>query len=86
MSLRNDDELRRAVSSSAPTRMRGNCADCRHRDADPNSLEHAIAGLFVFSSGFGSSVADSRLCWRHDKLVSLRDSCDAFSRAPSESR
>ncbi|MEM5338737.1 hypothetical protein V4C56_03745 [Paraburkholderia azotifigens] len=45
------------------------CADCRFRADDRHSLEQSIPGLAVFSSGFGASVADSRLCLFHDQLV-----------------
>jgi hypothetical protein len=55
------------------------CADCRFRADDRHSLEQSIPGLVVFSSGFGASVADSRLCLFHDQLVAPRDSCRAFA-------
>jgi hypothetical protein len=55
------------------------CADCRFRADDRHSLEQRIAGLVVFGSGFGASVADSRLCQVHDRLVAPGDSCRAFS-------
>jgi hypothetical protein len=32
----------------------------------------------VFSSGFGASVADSRLCRLHDQFVSPDDACAQF--------
>ena len=51
------------------------CADCRFRAEDRHSLEQSIPGLAVFGSGFGASVSDSRLCLRHDQLVSPLDSC-----------
>lgn len=56
------------------------CADCRFRADDRHSLEQSIPGLAVFGSGFGASVADSRLCLIHDQLVAPRDSCNQFSR------
>jgi hypothetical protein len=56
------------------------CADCRFRADDRHSLEQSIPGLAVFGSGFGASVADSRLCLIHDQLVAPRDSCSQFSR------
>jgi hypothetical protein len=59
------------------------CADCRHRAEDRHSLEQSIPGLAVFSSGFGASVADSRLCRRHDQLVSPGDVCAQFEPRPS---
>ncbi|GJG98936.1 hypothetical protein [Paraburkholderia terrae] len=55
------------------------CADCRFRADDRHSLEQSIPGLAVFGSGFGASVADSRLCLIHDQLVAPRDSCSQFS-------
>ncbi|WP_133649670.1 hypothetical protein [Paraburkholderia flava] len=54
------------------------CAACRHRTDDRASLERSIAGLTVFGSGFGASVADSRLCIVHDRLVSPGDTCNRF--------
>ncbi|WP_281291178.1 hypothetical protein [Paraburkholderia panacisoli] len=37
-----------------------------------------MPGLTAFSSGFGASVADSRLCRLHDQLVSPGDVCARF--------
>jgi hypothetical protein len=54
------------------------CAGCRHRADDRQALEQSIPGLAVFSSGFGASVADSRLCRLHDHLVSPGDVCAQF--------
>jgi hypothetical protein len=54
------------------------CAHCRFREEDRAVLESAIPGLGSFSSGFGASVADSRLCTYQDRLTSPRDRCDAF--------
>ncbi|WP_244195991.1 hypothetical protein [Paraburkholderia susongensis] len=54
------------------------CAGCRHRDENRDALERRIPGLVAFSSGFGASVGDSRLCRRHDQLVSPRDVCACF--------
>lgn len=58
------------------------CAHCRYRAEDRHSLEQSIAGLAVFSSGFGASVADSRLCRLHDQLVSPEDTCARFEPIP----
>jgi hypothetical protein len=58
------------------------CASCRHRAEDRHSLEHSIPGLAVFSSGFGASVADSRLCRLHDQFVSPGDVCAQFEPIP----
>jgi hypothetical protein len=54
------------------------CASCRYRADDRHSLEQRIPGLVVFSSGFGASVADSRLCRLHDQFVSPGDACAQF--------
>jgi len=42
------------------------------------TLEQRGAGLALFSSGFGASVAHSRLCTLHDLPVSPGDTCSAF--------
>ncbi|MBN3765122.1 hypothetical protein [Burkholderia sp. Ac-20365] len=65
--------------NATPDERRPCCADCRFRADDRHSLEQSIPGLAVFSSGFGASVADSRLCLIHDQLVAPRDSCGRFS-------
>ena len=54
------------------------CAHCRYRENDRAVLESAIPGLDSFSSGFGASVADSRLCTFQDRLTSPGDWCNAF--------
>jgi hypothetical protein len=54
------------------------CRDCRHRDPGRAGIERAVAGLAVLGSAYGSSVADSRLCLRHDQFVSPDDACPAF--------
>ncbi|OLL29418.1 hypothetical protein BTH42_22970 [Burkholderia sp. SRS-W-2-2016] len=54
------------------------CAACRHRVEERGALEQRIPGLVAFSSGFGASVAASRLCRLHDQLVSPGDSCARF--------
>ncbi|MGF6872491.1 hypothetical protein [Paraburkholderia sp. MM5477-R1] len=46
--------------------------------SERDALEQRIPGLAVFSSGFGASVADSRLCGLHDQLVSPGDVCARF--------
>ncbi|MEQ5840361.1 hypothetical protein N0A02_13090 [Paraburkholderia acidicola] len=58
---------------------RARCAACRHRADDRHVLEQKIPGLVVFGSGFGASVATSRLCRVHDQLVSPDDTCSQFS-------
>jgi len=54
------------------------CAACRHCEQDRHVLEAMIPGLTSFSSGFGASVGETRLCRRHDQLVSPGDSCSRF--------
>ncbi|RKE25407.1 hypothetical protein B0G76_6938 [Paraburkholderia sp. BL23I1N1] len=58
------------------------CASCRYRAEDRHSLEQSIPGLAVFSSGFGASVAESRLCRLHDQFVSPDDACAKFMPIP----
>ncbi|WP_233833346.1 hypothetical protein [Paraburkholderia sp. ZP32-5] len=61
------------------------CAACLHRVESRDALEQRIAGLTTLSSGFGASVADSRLCRLHDQLVSPGDYCARFEpRAQAE--
>lgn len=62
-----------STSAATPSR----CDTCRHRQSDRRVLEETIPGLLSFSSGFGASVADSRLCLHHDRLVSPGDRCGA---------
>ena len=54
------------------------CAACRHCEHDRHVLEAMIPGLTSFSSGFGASVGETRLCRRHDQLISPGDSCIEF--------
>lgn len=54
------------------------CGGCRYRSENRNSLEQDIPGLTVFSSAFGASVADSRICRLHDQLVSPDDACARY--------
>ncbi|RZF30990.1 hypothetical protein EVC45_03290 [Paraburkholderia sp. UYCP14C] len=65
--------VERSSAAGAPC-----CAECRHRVSDREVLEQRIPGLVTFSSGFGASVADSRLCRLHDQLVSPGDVCARF--------
>ncbi|QXE07148.1 hypothetical protein BJG93_35485 [Paraburkholderia sprentiae WSM5005] len=46
--------------------------------SERDALERRIPGLVTFSSGFGASVADTRLCRLHDQLVSPGDVCGRF--------
>jgi len=54
------------------------CAHCVHRVDHRQALEQRIAGLAALGSGFGASVAQSRLCVLHDRLVSPDDGCGRF--------
>ena len=57
----------------------GRCGECAHRAEDRASLEAQIPGLASLGSGFGASVAESRLCNLLDRLVSPDDSCSRFT-------
>jgi hypothetical protein len=57
------------------------CAACQHCEQDRHVLEAMIPGLTSFSSGFGASVGETRLCRRHDQLISPGDSCIEFEAA-----
>jgi hypothetical protein len=72
MKMNNAAELHDAGASRAV------CAACRHCEQDRHVLEATIPGLTSFSSGFGASVGDTRLCRRHDQLISPGDSCVEF--------
>jgi hypothetical protein len=67
------DAAKQALRACRPS-----CAGCRYRADDRHTLEQSIPGLVVFSSGFGASVAASRLCRLHDQLVSPDDACSQF--------
>jgi hypothetical protein len=54
------------------------CAVCRHCEHDRHVLEATIPGLISFGSGFGASVGETRLCRRHDHLISPGDTCGEF--------
>ena len=55
------------------------CGRCRHRVDDRQVLETEIPGLSAFGSAFGASVGTTRLCRRHDRLVSPHDACGDFA-------
>lgn len=57
------------------------CGDCRYRVVDRAQLEILIPGLSSLGSAFGASVSESRLCARHDRLVSPNDRCADFTKA-----
>ncbi len=65
----------RLFGTGAP---RSVCAACRHCEQDRHVLESMIPGLTSFSSGFGASVGETRLCRLHDQLISPGDSCSEF--------
>jgi hypothetical protein len=54
------------------------CVHCAHALSGGAQLERAIPGLAVFGSGYGASIADSRLCQLHDRLVAPADHCAQF--------
>lgn len=59
------------------------CERCVHFDRDPLTIENAVPGLTVMSSGFASVRADDGLCDYHDRHVSARATCASFeARAP----
>ncbi|WP_244106013.1 hypothetical protein [Paraburkholderia phenazinium] len=70
---------RAEAATQALRACRPSCAGCRYRADDRETLEQSIPGLTVFSSGFGASVAESRLCRLHDQFVSPQDSCGQFT-------
>jgi hypothetical protein len=77
-------ETARAAADLATRRPR--CAGCRYRADDRHSIEQSIPGLAVFSSGFGASVATTRLCMLHDRFVSPDDACNQFAHRHTPSR
>lgn len=54
------------------------CGRCAHWADDRALLEASIVGLASFGSAYGSSIGESRLCLRHDRLVMPRDRCAGF--------
>jgi hypothetical protein len=72
--------LRKPAVSPVPQPCDGAvCARCRHREDARHSLERQIPGLVVFSSGYGASAAESRLCRLHDRLTAPGDACAGFA-------
>jgi hypothetical protein len=67
-----------AADAAAGATRRPSCAGCRYRADDRHLIEQSIPGLAVFSSGFGASVATTRLCTLHDRFVSPDDACNQF--------
>jgi hypothetical protein len=66
------------TTNTAPDTVVPACAHCRHYAQDRQTLEQRIAGLVMLGSGFGASVAESRLCCVHDRLVLPADTCGRF--------
>lgn len=58
------------------------CGACMYCEQNRRVLEATIPGLISFSSGYGASVGDTRLCLRRDQLVSPHDSCGEFNANP----
>jgi len=57
------------------------CLSCVHFHNDAKFLESVFSGLTSLSSGFASVRADDGICLRHDRYLSARSSCSAFSPA-----
>ena len=55
------------------------CADCVHFDGAAGTLEREIPGLAVMSSGYASVRADDGVCRLHDRYLSGRSRCEAFT-------
>ncbi|MGB6452621.1 MAG: hypothetical protein WBE92_17870 [Steroidobacteraceae bacterium] len=63
------------------------CADCRHFDNAPESLERAIPGLKVMGSGYGAVRAEDGLCEVHGRYLSADYRCADFDpRSPEKLR
>ncbi|MFT4434420.1 hypothetical protein [Caballeronia sp. 15715] len=75
--------MNHAVKRDDAVANRAVCAACRHCEQDRHELEAMIPGLTSFSSGFGASVGETRLCRRHDQLISPGDSCVEFEATAS---
>lgn len=58
------------------------CRDCQHFVIDPAELEHAIPGLNILSSAYGSVRADTALCRRHDRFITPMPACADFAARP----
>ncbi|MGN6747598.1 MAG: hypothetical protein ACTHJS_03305 [Xanthobacteraceae bacterium] len=55
------------------------CAGCRFFTGAPAALEHAIPGLNILSSAYGSVRGDTGLCQRHEVFVTARSAaCPQF--------
>jgi hypothetical protein len=74
------DSSKVGVVTAAPAPV-PRCAACRYREDDRHTIERNVAGLAVMSSAFGASIGASRLCVRHDCLVSPDDFCAQFAQA-----
>jgi hypothetical protein len=54
------------------------CAGCVHFCTDPRTIERAIGGLAVLSSGQAAVRGRDGLCRHHDRLTNGRQRCDAY--------
>ncbi|XBS70729.1 hypothetical protein ABK905_06290 [Acerihabitans sp. KWT182] len=68
-----------STEQRTPPRAERRCGRCRFCRQDRGGTEQAIPGLAMLGSAFGASIGDSRLCRRHDRLVSPNDGCPAFA-------
>ena len=55
------------------------CGRCEHFERDPLTIEQAIPGLAVMSSGFASVRDNDGLCAQHDRYVPAHGRCAAFA-------
>ena len=69
--------------SLAPKR----CGACRFFTGTPAALEHAIPGLNILSSAYGSVRGDTGLCERHDRFVTgATEACTEYVSPPAPTR
>ena len=55
------------------------CGACRFFTGTPAALEHAVPGLNILSSAYGSVRGNTGLCERHDSFVTTAaEACPAF--------
>lgn len=63
--------------------MTRSCGECANFDNEPVMLEHAIPGLNILSSAFGSVLDETGLCHRRDAFVTPVYCCREFQRRSS---
>jgi len=56
----------------------GRCHDCRFFDNDPASVESALPGVKILSSGYGSVWADAGLCGLRQEFRVPWQGCRSF--------